>query len=758
MSRRFYVSLASWTLLLVCVSQWNRAKASEEKEHAIHTLPLRLHNQPVQRRSTSPTQAPPLAASASNPDNKHLDGTKPTLPAGRTPYLSETKPLLDRSTIHVKEVPAWEMKTLILEQQFSNDVHYKVKGDLRLTDCTGLMALPENLSVGHHLSLHGCTGLTALPENLFVGRSLSLRYCTGLTALPKNLSVGRSLSLRYCTGLTALPENLSVGRSLSLDDCTGLTALPENLSVERSLSLDGCTGLTALPENLPVVRSLSLYGCTGLTALPENLPVVRSLSLDGCTGLTALPENLSVGRSLYLDGCTGLTALPENLSVGGDLSLDGCIGMTTLPENLSVGRSLYLDGCTDLTALPENLSVGGDLSLDGCTGLTALPENLSVGDDLSLRICTGLTALPENLSVGGDLFLDDCIGMTALPNGIAMLGLTSRGNTRYVSLENTGLSDALIDRLRTVEAPGMHFHFSRNAGQPEQQFLHMEQALAFWQNLAPSSAETPVLPLRPDQTADLIHFLGRLTGTADYQNQASRPVLAQRVIDVMALMAGGARVQDDALVRIHNAISTCDDRVILALDDIETLQLLTSAETMAVSNSNPCELRALGLKMMRLDEVKRIARDHMKTLNWVDDIEVELAFQIGVRKHLDLPGSTQNMIFRDCAQVSEQDIAKAVELIKENCSEAHLNVYLDRWAPWQKYQRHQSMPTFNQLKSKKVARINDCTICGEKTNRMVALGDCHLDYDALRKAYLENGKNPLTNTPMDWSTVVRLRE
>ena len=286
----------------------------------------------------------------------------------------------------------------------------------------------------------------------------------------------------------------------------------------------------------------------------------------------------------------------------------------------------------------------------------------------------------------------------------------------------------------------------------------MEQALAFWRNLAPSSTETPVHPLRSDQAADLIHFLGRLTGTVDYQNQASRPVLAQRVIDMMALLAGGDRVRDDALVRIHHAISTCDDRVILALDDLETLQLLTSAETMAVKNSNPCELRALGLKMMRLDEVKRIARGHMKTLNWVDDIEVELAFQIGVRKHLDLPGSTQNMIFRDCAHVSEQDIAKAVEQVKENCSEAHLNVYLDRWAPWQKYQRHQSMLTFDQLKSKTVPRINDCTICGEKTNRMVALGDCHLDYDALRKAYLENGKNPLTNTPMDWSTVVRLIE
>ena len=396
MSRRVYISLTSLILLLVCTSQWNRATASGEKAHTISTLYVRLHNQPVQRRSTSPIQVPPLAASASNPDSKHLDETKPTLPTGTTTYSSETKPLLDRSTIQVKKIPALEMKTLILEQQFSNDVHYKVEGDLFPT---------------------GCTGLTALPENLSVEGDLHLSYCIGLTALPENLSVGGYLSLVSCIGLTALPENLSVRGRLSLDNCTGLTALPENLSVGRSLFLDGCTGLTALPENLSV----------------EGL-----LSLEDCTGLTALPETLSVGHGLILKGCTGLTALPEKLSVG------GC---------------LFLGGCTGLTALPENLFVRDNLNLRDCTGLTALPENLSVGGHLSLRHCTGLSTLPENLSVEGSLYLDGCTGLTALPNWIAMLGSTSHGYTRLVYLENTGLSDALIDRLRTVEAPGMAFSF-----------------------------------------------------------------------------------------------------------------------------------------------------------------------------------------------------------------------------------------------------------------------------------------------------------
>ena len=633
-----------------------------------------------------------------------------------------------------------------------------VGGNLYLGGCTGLTALPENLSVGGNLYLDGCTGLTALPENLSVGGNLYLGGCTGLTVLPENLSVGGNLYLGGCTGLTALPENLSVGGNLYLGGCTGLTALPENLSVGGNLYLGSCTGLTALPENLSVGGNLYLGGCTGLTALPENLSVGGFLFLDGCTGLTTLPENLSVGGFLSLNDCTGLTALPENLSVGGFLSLNDCTGLTALPENLSVGGFLSLNDCTGLTALPENLSVGGNLYLNGCTGLTALPENLSVGGGLFLGGCTGLTALPENLSVGCNLYFNGCTGLTALPNWITTMGLTSQGSIRHVCLENSGLSDALIDRMRTIRTPNMQFHFSRSAGQPEQQFSDLEQGFAFWRRLASSDSEIPELDLRHDQADDLVCYLGRLTGTADYQNQTSRPVLAQRVMAVMSLLAGNDRVRETALRHIHDALSSCDDRIILALDDLETLQLLTSAETLAFENRDPRELKALGLQMMRLDAVKRFARDHMKTLSWVDAIEVELAFQIGVRQQLDLPGSTQHMIFRGCANVSDQDIANAVQHVNTYCSETQLEVYLAQWAPWQKFQRLLAAPSFDQLASTTVASIDDCFYCGEKTNKMVMLSDIHLDYDALVKAYLENGKNPFTNTPMDWSSVVRLIE
>ena len=657
-----------------------------------------------------------IAESSSNFDNTNVDGKKYIVQPGADSYSAEIKSLTERSAIKTNKTTPFELYEIILQQIFSNDVHYQVEGNLSLEDCTDLTALPGNLSVEGNLSLKGCTGLTALPKNL------------------------------------------SFKSHLTLDDCTGLTALPENFSVEGDLSLERCTRLMVLPDNLSVGGNLYLNDCTSLTTLLENLSVGGNLFLRGCTSLTTLPENLSVEGKLSLIDCTSLTTLPENLSVGGNLFLRGCTSLTTLPENLSVGNHLDLGGCTGLTALPKNLCVRGNLILNACTGLTALPENLFVGHNLSLNACTSLTALPEKLCVGGNLFLNACTGLTALPDWITTMGLNSYGYIRHVYLEDTGLSDTLIDRLRIASTPGIQFYFSRRARQPEQQFANLEQGFAFWRTLASSDSKMPELDLRRDQAVDLVRYLGRLTSTADYQNQVSRPVLGQRVMALMSFLAGNDRVREDALRYISEALSSCDDRIILALDDLETLQLLISAQSLALEKRDPCELRALGLQMMRLEKLKKFASNHMKTLSWVDQVEVELAFQIGVRQQLKLPGLTQHMLFRGCAHVSEQDIANAVEQVNAHCCEAELDTWLAQWEPWQKFLRLQAVPSFDQLASTTVDCIDDCHICAEKTDRMVELGNTHLDYDSLVKAYLENGNNPLTNAPMDWSGVVRLIE
>ena len=92
------------------------------------------------------------------------EGTRYTQPSSMHGNLSETKALENRSVIETKIITDDELINLILEQKISNNVHYRVEGELNIICYTGLAALPEHFSVGGYLDLEGCTGLTALPE------------------------------------------------------------------------------------------------------------------------------------------------------------------------------------------------------------------------------------------------------------------------------------------------------------------------------------------------------------------------------------------------------------------------------------------------------------------------------------------------------------------------------------------------------------------------------------------------------------------
>jgi hypothetical protein len=131
----------------------------------------------------------------------------------------------------------------------------------------------------------------------------------------KNLRVEGDLDLTGCTALTALPEGMRVEGDLDLRGCTALTALPGGLQVYYWLDLAGCTALTALPDDISLFNFAILNGCTALTALPNGLKVSGYIELKGCTALTELPEKLGAGLYLDLRGCTALTALPDSMCV-----------------------------------------------------------------------------------------------------------------------------------------------------------------------------------------------------------------------------------------------------------------------------------------------------------------------------------------------------------------------------------------------------------------------------------------------------------
>ena len=456
-----------------------------------------------------------------------------------------------------------------------------------------------------------------------------------------------------------------------------------------------------------------------------------------------------------------LTDFAGNLFVKKNLTFSGCAQLLDVSGNIIVGEDLTYRGCWGLNNISGNITAGSDIRFSHCPTLANLSGKISNKGDLTFLSCSNLQSLSGNFLPMGDLLFQACPQLTALPDWITTLGSSINDTTRVVELINTGLSNELIDQLNSRPTPGIHFRALTVRGSSEQRyqlFNNFQMAFAFWRELAASDAETPTLTLSPHQSRELLIFLEKLTTTADYKDLLSRPILAQRIIHTLLSVLGNEQIQDEALALIHDAISTCGDRATLALDDLETLELQESAKTLAVEHGDPSELFALGQKMMQMEKVKLIALEHAAKLPSVDEVEVVLAYQIEIRKQLELPGATMHMLFRRCAEVSQQDIDEALVQLNSSCGEEKMQEFLKTWEPWQIYQRHLAIPPFTRLPLQTVDQIKECLIDCEIKDEMVMLNNTHMSYQALCKAYELTGNNPLTNTPLDWSEVVRLSE
>ena len=81
-------------------------------------------------------------------------------------------------------------------------------GYLDLSGCTGIQALPDNLTVGGYLDLSGCTGIQALPDNLTVGGSLYLSGCTGMDTRKERRKVKHLQNGDYVAGKYLFADNI----------------------------------------------------------------------------------------------------------------------------------------------------------------------------------------------------------------------------------------------------------------------------------------------------------------------------------------------------------------------------------------------------------------------------------------------------------------------------------------------------------------------------------------------------------------------
>lgn len=613
----------------------------------------------------------------------------------------------------------------------------------------------RNLIQNAHATL-APDGTIHIPGNLEL---LGFDY---LTALPTKLDVTGNFSLGFCPKLANLASQLKVAGTLALRNCFCLNTLPDGLSV-GSLDLNSCTALQSLGNGLNVRQDLEIRYCPNITSLPDRLHVTN-ITLNFCDHLHHLPNELHVSEKLAIFDC-GIRDLPETLWVGRDLEINGCNHIVNLHTHLHVGRNLRIMWCQRLRMMGDQPTVTGNMNIEDCPNFTSLPNGLRVGNDLTIMRCQNLVRLPNSLHVGGNLSLLNCRSVSSLPAAITTWGARSDGSDRAITLEQTGLSPAILGRLMQVQAPGMRFHFD-NQPSPHLNYTTIEDGILSWlvgsndhQQTALTELNLPTWGLASLDERTLTNFLSRLHNTAEARNPTTLPHLQQRVLRLLKLMRDGQPEYRALVIATMAAHSTnCDDAIMQgmdALDEAIEIQLAHSSDNPQVA------LYTLGRKFFALHRLKDHVTAKIATLQWVDEIEVLLFYKTHLTaRGIELPTATHHMIFVTCAQTTTEDIQIAETAIKADLNDpAKVDAFITHWDPYrlfvEKQNRRNTATTiqYGHLPRASVDQIQMlgqspiCSISQEPlaSFRYRVLLNGHLfELDELTQWWIENGTHPIT--------------
>ncbi len=446
------------------------------------------------------------------------------------------------------------------------------------------------------------------------------------------------------------------------DKCTAKERILECFQKRDTLLDLGSLNLKSLPEeigNLTWLSHLSLYD-NQLTALPDSFGNLTGLSelLLSNNRLSALPDSFG-----NLTRLSHLSLYDNQLS-----ALPDFFGNLTKLSELALSNN-------QLSALPDSFGnltklIGLNLSNNQ---LSALPD--SFGNFTKLRFLhlsnNQLTALPNsfgNLTGLSELDLDNN-QLTALPPGIFRLPQETE-----VNLEQNPLSQQTIAAL-TQRTGGPQISFSivetPAAQVPRSRGRSFENAIRHYcSNISPEYLR---ILQGTENAAYFGQLLNRLDGTTGpmASADASLPGFADRVAAVIRTLAevDSAELRANCYLQAQHGLETCSDRVAITFSDIE---VACKSHRILQVGGGYAQMVPLLRGMFRLNTLDAFARRDIATRQGVDDIEVLLAYRVGLKNELELPCETSAMnhnAFSGVAQ-AELDRAKAHVLAAESTNDS----------------------------------------------------------------------------------------
>lgn len=446
----------------------------------------------------------------------------------------------------------------------------------------------------------------------------------------------------------------------------------------------GESGLTTLPDCLPAHITTLVIPDNNLTSLPALPPELRTLEVSGnqLTSLPTLPSGL------------------QELSV----SDNQLASLPTLPSEL-YKLWAYNNRLTSLPALPSGLK---ELIVSGnrLTSLPVLPSELKELMVSGNRL-TSLPMLPSGL-LSLSVYRNQ---LTRLPESLIHLS-----SETTVNLEGNPLSERTLQALREItSAPGysgpiIRFDMAGASAPRETRALHL--AAADW--LVPAREGEPAPADRwhmfgQEDNADAFSlFLDRLSETENFIKDAG---FKAQISSWLAQLAEDEALRANTFAMATEATSSCEDRVTFFLHQMKNVQLVHNAEKGQYDN-DLAALVATGREMFRLGKLEQIAREKVRTLALVDEIEVWLAYQNKLKKSLGLTSVTSEMRFFDVSGVTVTDLQDA-ELQVKAAEKSEFREWILQWGPLHRVLERKAPERVNALREKQISDY-------EETYRMLS--------------------------------------
>ncbi|EAM2381676.1 SPI-1 type III secretion system effector E3 ubiquitin transferase SlrP [Salmonella enterica subsp. enterica serovar Typhimurium] len=515
----------------------------------------------------------------------------------------------------------------------------------------------------------------------------------GLTTIPAYIPEQITTLILDNNELKSLPENLQGNIKTLYANSNQLTSIPATLPdtiQEMELSINR---ITELPERLPsALQSLDLFH-NKISCLPENLPEeLRYLSVYD-NSIRTLPAHLPSGITHLNVQSNSLTALPETLPPGLKTLEAGENALTSLPASLPPELQVLDVSKNQITVLPETLP----------PTITTL--------DVSRN---ALTNLPENLPAALQIMQASRNNLVRLPESLPHFRGEGPQPTRII-VEYNPFSERTIQNMQrlmsSVDYQGPRVLFAMGDFSIVRVTRPLHQAVQGWLT---SLEEEDVNQWRAfEAEANAAAFSGFLDYLGDTQN-TRHPDFKEQVSAWLMRLAEDSALRETVFIIAMNATISCEDRVTLAYHQMQEATLVHDAERGAF-DSHLAELIMAGREIFRLEQIESLAREKVKRLFFIDEVEVFLGFQNQLRESLSLTTMTRDMRFYNVSGITESDLDEAEIRIKM-AENRDFHKWFALWGPWHKVLERIAPEEWREM----MAKRDECIETDEYQSRVNA--------------------------------------